>query len=51
MKDNIQAPWIGNDDYGKRKGFSQDDYEWYHQDDWRKGRQEQEEPNEEEDDT
>ena len=37
--DNIEAPWIGDDDYGKHNSISQDDYEWYMQDDWRKDEQ------------
>ena len=36
QKDNIQAPWIGDDDYGKMPDYTEADYEFDRQDDLRK---------------
>lgn len=35
MKDDIEAPWIGNDDYGNDDTVTQEDYDYYWQDDFR----------------
>lgn len=40
-RDNVEAPWIGNDDYGKHNTVSQEDYDWHWQDDRRKEQQEE----------
>lgn len=32
-RDIPDAPWIGDDDYGKRRNYTQEDYDWDHQDD------------------
>lgn len=34
-KDIPDAPWIGNDDYGKEQEYTREDYEYDHQDDER----------------
>ncbi len=31
--DNVEAPWVGNPDYGENDYISQEDYDYYWQDD------------------
>ena len=34
-RDNIEAPWIGDDDYSKQQSYTQYDYDFDHQDEER----------------